>query len=116
MKIGIPLWRLRCSSIPSCSTIPSIATSASPLLLAAISASAWNIVGGYAGQVSVGHGMFFGIGAYVPLLVYQHGAWPPVVGVPIGIVLSVVLAVAIGIRRSACTGIISAWRRSRSPS
>ena len=27
-------------------------------LLAAISASAWNIVGGYAGQVSVGHSMF----------------------------------------------------------
>ena len=25
------------------------------LLLAAISASAWNIVGGYAGQVSIGH-------------------------------------------------------------
>ena len=33
-------------------------------LLAAISASAWNIVGGYAGQVSVGHSMFFGLGAY----------------------------------------------------
>ncbi|MGB8561484.1 MAG: branched-chain amino acid ABC transporter permease, partial [Pseudolabrys sp.] len=32
-------------------------------LLAAISASAWNIVGGYAGQVSVGHAMFFGLGA-----------------------------------------------------
>ena len=38
-------------------------------LLAAISASAWNIVGGYAGQVSVGHSMFFGLGAYAPLLV-----------------------------------------------
>jgi branched-chain amino acid transport system permease protein len=36
-------------------------------LLAAISASAWNIVGGYAGQVSVGHSMFFGLGAYTPL-------------------------------------------------
>src|ERR1700750_989008 len=65
------------------------------VLLAAISASAWNIVGGYAGQVSVGHGMFFGIGAYLPLLVYQHGAWPPVLGVPIAIVLSVLLAIAV---------------------
>jgi branched-chain amino acid transport system permease protein len=27
-------------------------------LLAAISASAWNIVGGYAGQVSVGHSVY----------------------------------------------------------
>jgi branched-chain amino acid transport system permease protein len=42
------------------------------LLLAAILASTWNIVGGYAGQVSVGPAMFFGIGAYVPLLVYQR--------------------------------------------
>ena len=32
-------------------------------LLAAISASAWNIVGGYAGQVSVGHAIFYGFGA-----------------------------------------------------
>ena len=34
------------------------------MLLAAIGASAWNIVGGYAGQVSVGHAVFFGFGAY----------------------------------------------------
>src|SRR5256885_9291706 len=65
------------------------------LLLAAISASAWNIVGGYAGQVSVGHSMFFGIGAYVPLLFYQLWGWPPVAGVPAGIVVSLLLAVAI---------------------
>ncbi len=30
------------------------------VLLYAIAASAWNIVGGYAGQVSVGHVVFFG--------------------------------------------------------
>jgi branched-chain amino acid transport system permease protein len=66
-------------------------------LLAAISASAWNIVGGYAGQVSVGHSMFFGIGAYVPLLFYNLWGLPPVVGVPAGIVVSLVLAVAIGV-------------------
>lgn len=65
-------------------------------LLAAISASAWNIIGGYAGQVSVGHGMFFGVGAYAPLLVYNLWGAPPIVGVPLGIVLSLVLAVAVG--------------------
>ena len=41
------------------------------VLLAAIGASAWNIVGGYAGQISVGHAMFFGAGAYLPLLLYH---------------------------------------------
>src|SRR4051795_500913 len=67
------------------------------LLLAAISASAWNIVGGYAGQVSVGHSMFFGVGAYLPLLVFHHWQLPPIVGVPIAIAISLVLAVIIGL-------------------
>jgi branched-chain amino acid transport system permease protein len=66
-------------------------------LLAAISASAWNIVGGYAGQVSVGHSMFFGLGAYAPLLFYNLWGWPPLAGIPVGIVLAVALAVVIGL-------------------
>jgi branched-chain amino acid transport system permease protein len=74
------------------------------LLLAAISASAWNIVGGYAGQVSVGHCMFFGAGAYLPLLVYHHWQWPPIVGVPIGILVSLVLAVIVGMPTFRLTG------------
>ncbi|TMJ01095.1 MAG: branched-chain amino acid ABC transporter permease [Alphaproteobacteria bacterium] len=74
------------------------------LLLAAISASAWNIVGGYAGQVSVGHCMFFGAGAYLPLLVYHHWQLPPVVGVPLGIIVSLVLAVIVGMPTFRLTG------------
>jgi branched-chain amino acid transport system permease protein len=66
-------------------------------LLAAISASAWNLVGGYAGQVSVGHAMFFGIGAYVPLLVFNLWGAPTMAGVPIAIVLSLLLSLVIGI-------------------
>jgi branched-chain amino acid transport system permease protein len=66
-------------------------------LLAALSASAWNIVGGYAGQVSVGHSMFFGLGAYTPALVYTLWGWPPLAGIPLGIILAVALAVLIGV-------------------
>jgi branched-chain amino acid transport system permease protein len=66
------------------------------VLLAAISASAWNLVGGYAGQISVGHGMFFGAGAYAPLLLYHHWGWPPLAGVPAGIAVSLVLAILVG--------------------
>jgi branched-chain amino acid transport system permease protein len=66
------------------------------LLLAAISASAWNIVGGYAGQVSVGHCMFFGAGAYLPLLFFTQWHLPPIVGVPAGVAVSLVIAVVIG--------------------
>jgi branched-chain amino acid transport system permease protein len=66
------------------------------LLLAAIAASAWNILGGYAGQISVGHAIFFGVGAYAPLLVFTHWQLPPLVGIPGGIVVSLALAAVIG--------------------
>ncbi len=65
-------------------------------LLAAIAASAWNIVGGYAGQVSVGHSMFFGLGAYAPAFFYTIWGWPPLFGIPIGMALSVALALIVG--------------------
>ena len=67
------------------------------VLLAAIGASAWNILGGYAGQISVGHAVFFGVGAYLPLLAFTHLGVPPVVGVPLAIVISLGLAVVIGL-------------------
>jgi branched-chain amino acid transport system permease protein len=73
-------------------------------LLAAISASAWNIVGGYAGQVSVGHAMFFGLGAYAPLLCYTLFGWAPIAGIPFGIALSIALAVLIGLPTFRLTG------------
>src|SRR5215813_8168914 len=96
MKLGPPTLAAVLLLYPCILTGPFYWDIGVAFLLAAISASAWNIVGGYAGQVSFGHGMFFGIGAYLPLLVYKHGAWPPVLGVPICIALSTILAVAIG--------------------
>jgi branched-chain amino acid transport system permease protein len=67
------------------------------VLLYAIAASAWNIVGGYAGQVSVGHVVFFGCGAYAALAVYQHFGLPPLAGIPVGIAVSVAIAAVIGV-------------------
>jgi branched-chain amino acid transport system permease protein len=66
------------------------------VLLYAIAASAWNIIGGYAGQVSVGHVVFFGCGAYAAMGSYAHFALPPLVGIPLGIVLAVAIAAIIG--------------------
>jgi len=73
-------------------------------LLAAISASAWNIVGGYAGQVSVGHSMFFGLGAYAPLLFYTQWGWPPMAAIPFAIALSIGLSILIGMPTFRLTG------------
>ena len=67
------------------------------ILLYAIAASAWNIIGGYAGQVSVGHVVFFGCGAYASMAAYTHFALPPLVGIPAGIAASVAIAAVIGV-------------------
>src|SRR5947199_6126144 len=67
------------------------------VLLYAIAASAWNIVGGYAGQISVGHVVFFGCGAYGSLAAYAHWGWPPLAGVPLGVLAAVGIAAVIGV-------------------
>ena len=40
------------------------------ILLFAYLGSAWNVLGGYAGQFSFGHAAFFGIGAYTSTLLF----------------------------------------------
>ncbi|MHC2620061.1 branched-chain amino acid transport system permease protein [Bradyrhizobium huanghuaihaiense] len=67
------------------------------VLLYAIAASAWNIVGGYAGQVSVGHVVFFGCGAYAAMGAYAKFGLSPLFGIPGGIVLAVGLAAIVGV-------------------
>ena len=66
------------------------------VLLYAVGASAWNIVGGYAGQVSVGHAVFFGCGAYGSIASYQHLGFPPIAGMPLGVLAAVAIAGLIG--------------------
>ncbi|MBR0696478.1 branched-chain amino acid ABC transporter permease [Bradyrhizobium lablabi] len=67
------------------------------VLLYAIAASAWNIIGGYAGQVSVGHVVFFGCGAYAAMGAYAHYGLSPLVGIPVGFVASVAISAVVGV-------------------
>ena len=55
-------------------------------------ASAWNLLGGYAGQFSLGHTAFFGIGAYTSTLLYNMTGVSPWVGMLVGVLLSMILA------------------------
>jgi branched-chain amino acid transport system permease protein len=65
------------------------------LLWGALS-SAWNVAGGYAGQVSLGHAAFFGIGAYAAALMSARYHQSPWLGLIAGIALSLVAGGAIG--------------------
>ncbi len=46
-------------------------------LMAAVMASSWNIIGGYAGYTSLGHAAFFGLGAYLVAWTDNHFGWHP---------------------------------------
>jgi len=65
------------------------------LLWGALSA-AWNVAGGYAGQVSIGHASFFGIGAYSAALMVTRFGLGPWLGMLVGVVLSIGAGFIIG--------------------
>jgi branched-chain amino acid transport system permease protein len=54
-------------------------------------AAAWNIIGGFGGQFSLGHGVFFGIGAYATAVgTATYGLSPWIVMVPAALLAAVV--------------------------
>ena len=59
-------------------------------------AAAWNIAGGYAGQVSLGHSVFFGLGAYAAALSGTRWGLSPWIGLLIGAVLATATGLVIG--------------------
>src|SRR3989442_9488498 len=65
------------------------------LMWGALSA-AWNVAGGYAGQVSLGHAAFFGIGAYSAALMTARFHQSPWLGLLPGVVLSIAAGGVIG--------------------
>ena len=65
------------------------------ILLWAFIYTAWSLMGRF-GFVSFGHGAFMGVGAYVPALLWSYYDVTPGIGIPVGIALSMVLALVIG--------------------
>lgn len=59
--------------------------------------SAWNILGGFAGQFSLGHTAFFGTGAYTSTLLYNYAGVSPWIGLVAGGLLSMVFATIIAL-------------------
>ena len=57
--------------------------------------TAWSMMGRF-GFVSLGHGAFMGVGAYVPALLWNYYALTPWIGIPLGVALAVLLALVIG--------------------
>jgi branched-chain amino acid transport system ATP-binding protein/branched-chain amino acid transport system permease protein len=65
---------------------------------------AWNIISGYAGQISFGHQVFLGIGAYVTVLLVKAGI-TPWLGMVVAMIAAVLAAVLIGLPTFRLAGI-----------
>ena len=57
----------------------------------------WNILGGFAGQTSIGHGMFFGLGAYTSTLLLVNVGVSPWVGMMAGATVAALFGALIGL-------------------
>jgi len=65
-------------------------------LYAALLAQAWNILGGFGGQFSFGHALFFGTGAYVQAIAQLQWGLSPWVALPLGVLISSAVGLFIG--------------------
>jgi branched-chain amino acid transport system permease protein len=59
-------------------------------------AAAWNVAAGYAGQVSLGHSVFFGLGAYSAALMGTKWNLSPWIAMVVGATLATVMGFVIG--------------------
>ncbi len=83
--------------IPQVITSPSIMQILILTLFYAYLTSSWNLVGGFAGVLPLGHSAFIGIGAYTSTILYLHYGLSPWFGMLAGGVLAALVGIIIGI-------------------
>jgi len=66
------------------------------LFIAIALGESWNVIGGFAGQYSVGHAAWYGLGAYGAFILLQRKAIAPWFGVWVAVAVAVIIAVAVG--------------------
>jgi branched-chain amino acid transport system permease protein len=57
---------------------------------------AWNVMMGFAGQLSLGHALYVGLGAYLSAVLYLHAGIGPWLGAPIAAVVAALTGAFIG--------------------
>lgn len=65
------------------------------ILIWAFTYTGWSLMGRF-GLVSLGHGAFMGIGAYVTALLWNYAGMTPWLGIPIALLCAVLLAIVVG--------------------
>ncbi len=66
------------------------------ILIWGTAAAAWNVAGGYAGQISLGHAAFFGLGAYAAALLATRWGLSAWLGLAVGAIVATAVGLVIG--------------------
>lgn len=56
----------------------------------------WNLLGGYTGQISFGHAMFLGMGAYTTMILVSKHGMNPLFAVVLGALFALLLSIPVG--------------------
>ena len=75
---------------------PYLLSVATLILYLAYTGQAWNVMMGFAGQLSLGHSLYVGVGAYVSAAIFFHYGIGPWAGMWLSIALCVAIGAAIG--------------------
>jgi branched-chain amino acid transport system permease protein len=84
---SLPLWLIQTNYILSVATLT---------LIFMIASLGWNIISGFGGQISFGHSIFFGIGAYATAILQSRYEGNAYVGLLLGVLLAAVVAALLG--------------------
>jgi branched-chain amino acid transport system permease protein len=96
-RVALGLLLLAALAFPAAVTLPFPRHVMILIFLYGALAVAWNLLAGYCGQISLGHAIFFGAGAYTSTLLFRHAGLTPWLGMLAGALVAVLLSQAIGI-------------------
>ncbi|MBI4966258.1 MAG: branched-chain amino acid ABC transporter permease [Desulfomonile tiedjei] len=98
MKVILALVAIAClAAAPWIVTDPFYVHLMIMVLMWTVLGASWNILGGFAGQVSFGHSAFLGAGAYSTMILYLNLGISPWYGIILGGLVAAVIALPIGL-------------------
>ncbi len=93
---AIALFVLLVGSIPWVTESGVVLNFVMMALYACLLAQAWNVLGGFGGQFSFGHALFFGTGAYVQVMAQVHAGWNPWYTLALAMAMSALVGCMVG--------------------
>ena len=94
--VSIALFALLVACVPLATSSGVVLNFVMMALYASLIAQAWNILGGFGGQFSFGHALFFGTGAYVQAIAQVHGGINPWLALPLALAASAGVGLFVG--------------------